>query len=410
MRYAPFAAMLIAMAAPVSAEDEKSTAQAQADLQKTRAEVLDAQLKTIRDGAEAGRSASSADTIEAAAEARIVGSVLYSALGANIANAVKPELNGNPNPPLILYDDKPPSVARWLAFKQMTTMLDMRLRNAKKAWDVADKGGRCKASAEAGGDGEAEGAGGIKLFSVPLGFAGATAAASAFLPAVGAAVTVMSMFRTDYAVKGQQLSIANAVLDTTIRQHLGGDVSAFAIAGALDTSDGSPAGLLQALDAPYRTAEAAYRDGYLAMVAALKKDEKPGGACEAAGRLLAGAVSDYEALVVAAYTPVDGVLPLTMMERERALLDRKPPQPVLYIRDHGASLTSITRKGFLHSFGGPPITLAAAATVDYMLVVGADAKLVATATCAVPLQMLDRVIRRPMAGQTPVLPGAMCFP
>lgn len=397
MRHLHFAALAALIASPVSAEPSIDDQQAAVDLAKAKTEQLDAELKLIRESAAAATSASTAEGLEGAAESDVITRALYDAMAGKIAAKVGNAAAGN-GQIIIIFDNQPPSVAAWLAFDKLEPIIRQRLSTAVEAWDSAQPpaqlqtrprprspvhimtfSSRAPAALQAD---EQDDVAEALLQAAPL-------AGSALGPAgaaVGVALTVASLARTDFTVKGALLKPTDRMLDAALRVRLGiaSDVSGFTIAAGIDESADTPGGRLNELGVIYEGALRKYRVDYLSWLATKAPEGKPAGAPGEAGRLLAAAIADYDLFIAGLYTPIDGQLPLTAVERQRKLIAAREDKPILYIRDHGAALTTITRKGLLHSFGGPPTTLTVAASADYMLVKG-DAWLAGGGvTCLLP--------------------------
>lgn len=182
--------------------------------------------------------------------------------------------------------------------------------------------------------------------------------------------TLVSLLRVDTEMKGAALASNAEALGPIVSQALAGNGWRVQAPSSIARSTPYADSIVEHLR-PLREEAAKYYAIYLAHLSA--KGDKPETLPEAeriAGQALAMVMTNHTALVSGLFVPVNGVLPATVIEEEKALAEASPDKNILYVQSHEAAMTSITKKGFLTGIIGIPAYVSASSVVSYTLLEG----------------------------------------
>lgn len=329
--------------------------------QKFRSDMADAELarmKTMQDMIVASKGTATGTAtltdIDAGAEVLLLRNRVETNLGRQLAERVGP---GGDRPILLIFGDRPPTTAHYLSLRRGEHEFRLNAETANKmARSVfAPKAGKPKAKKPKPG----------YLAYVESDFIGA--AAGPVGVGLSAISTVISLLRVDTDLKGKALASTAESLGPIVANELtlkGWKVQApEGIATQTLYADEIVEGLR-----PQRDEAATYYAIYLSRLQA--KEGKVENLTEPeriAGQAVATVVGDYSSLVSGLFVPVNGVLPATVIQEEKALADKAPDQSLLFVTAHEAAMTSITKKGFLTGIIGIPAYVSASSIASYTL-------------------------------------------
>jgi hypothetical protein len=363
-RHALVSLLAIAAATPAFAADPPSLAdqKAQIDIDQIRAGIATDRLKSQAELLAAIKGttpgAATAEKIETSAEALLLTRRLYREAAGKLADAVRFPSGGRP---IVMIGDSAPSVAEWYAFDAAAKRLRQNLRTAADQWTTASRPARRSHLALRSNLMSQEFAAGA------LGGVGADPISSIAL-GIDAVTSIASLFKYDTAVTAAALPFDDNGMDAVVTETLA--TRGFPM----------PAGSRFEIPGPPRRVEAAFREmdpdlkaarhaygEYLQKISAIDKAENIPPAVAVAGKSLETALSDYDAASKSLYTPVSGLLPATLLDREGDIA-RDPNRPIVYVRRHAAALTTTTSKNFFTSLSSKvPIFVSASAEVAFVV-------------------------------------------
>lgn len=332
---------LIQPAAAQSLDDQKKQAEIEKielDKQKIQADILNQSRATT-----AGNATVTAPELSAE------GLMLSRHVQEQTARAIVSNLGKPGGTVSVVFGDQPMSTAEYLAVRHGAPALKANLeRAAALAKDYYDKPTGYREMPRTG------------TFYINLINGGPALALSAV-------TTVASLLRVNTTVTGVALATPNeqfrSVLLQELRRYHWTVDRPRAIVASTPYADALFADMKPAKDAAAR-----YYSKYIARLA--QKDGKPANLPEGeviVGQALATALTDHAALEKALFTPVNGVLPATVIEEQKAMADSAATRRILYIHHHKAALTSITRQGTFTGIFGVPAHVSASHVVEYAL-------------------------------------------
>ncbi|HYW16259.1 MAG TPA: hypothetical protein VE891_08905 [Allosphingosinicella sp.] len=364
---------------PLAAQPSLADQKLQADIDKAKLDMEAARLKMQLDQQSALNTAlaavkgttggqASIDKPEATAEGMLLARRLYAGAASQLGDAV--EHFPRDKAPIVVFGTAAPSTADWLGFTNLADRLALKLDAAIKDWDLVKS--QTPAQPPAG----------------PRSLVGAATVAATVL---NVGTSVASLFRVDTNMAGAPLTPTDQQVHSLLSQALADE--GFKVDGSGLGIAGEPLRVknrLARLEPDYLRAHQRYHVQYLAALAKVKKVEDLPPAQVLAGKHLESAISDYETLQRSLYTSTAGMLPATVIERQ-AILVEDPDRPIVYIRNHKAALTTLTRKGFLTTLGSSvPIYLNGAAEVDYLLLHGGEVR-PGSVVCSTPRARITAV-------------------
>jgi len=265
---------------------------------------------------------------------------------------------GAGKPILLIFGSQPPTTAHYLSIRRGVIELE---RESKIAVEMARDVFKAKKpklpqpgmySKMVGIDG------GIASTAGPLGV-GLTAVS-----------TLVSLLRVDTELKGAALASNAEALGPVVSRAL--TVNGWLVQAPSGIASATPyADKLIDDMRPLRDEAAKYYAIYVARLAA--KEGKPDALPEReriVGQALATVMANHSALVSGLFVPVNGVLPATVIEEEKALAEASPDKSILYLQSHEAAMTSITKKGFLTGIIGVPAYVSASSVFSYTFLDG----------------------------------------
>lgn len=336
------------------ASTQAGTQKTLSDIAKNQADIQAALLKSELDTIASLKGVAEGNTKltneNSSAEALLLGDYALRGAAQKLAQDVSAwegPNTGNPSLLLVMGSQRP-SIADYLSFESTAQIVGRNLKRAISNWNSA-KGRRVAQGPE------------LETY----GFAP--------LPALAGVASVISMFNVDREISGASVSTTDAQLAAVIqaalqRWNIKVDLSGL----QLDPDPTEVQETLKPLTSDDEEANRLYRDEYLSALKAAGKADNLNPALAAAGTDLRTAMSDFKALSEKLFTPVNGVIPASEIQRQKSLFDHSASKPILYIRTYKAAVTTITEKGFLIGRKSTPATMKGAATIDYALLTAAS--------------------------------------
>jgi hypothetical protein len=253
--------------------------------------------------------------------------------------AHNPGLTG---PVYIAFGDQPPSIAEYLALSHGVGRLRENMAKAVREWDEANRSPAPR---------QLE-----KLALIETG---------SIMVALTAISTVASLLRVNTNLAGSSLRTSEEQFRAILLAALVQEGEAVEPPGTITTSSASAIALFDELT-PLRDSAQTRHDAYRRALAA--PDGVPANISpnwRVAGTNLATVLADHDALRASLYTPVNGVLPASMIGEQAALHAARDERPILYIYNHDAAMMTTTRQGMLSGIRGVPAFVSASASVDY---------------------------------------------
>lgn len=337
---------------PVSLSDQKAQAeidQIRAGIQNDRVKSQAELLAAIR-GTSAG--AATAEKTEAGAEALLLTRRLYGSAAATLADAVSFPAQSRP---LVIIGDRAPTVADWYAFKAASRRLHENLNDAAQQWRLASAAPAKAPSRH------------LQTFALNLD----AGPFSEVAVAIDAITSVASLFKYDTAITASPLALSDDGVEAIVTEVLA--TKGFGIPdGSKFDIDPEPKRVEAAfLEMEPALKEARYAYGaYLQRIRGVDKPDNIPPAVAQAGRSLETVLTDYDSARKALYTPVNGVLPANLIDREAEMANNRD-RPIVFVNRHAAALTTTTSKNFFTSLSPKvPVFVSAAAEIDYVLSYG----------------------------------------
>lgn len=337
---------------PAVGQTTTEEAKAQADLRSAQLANAKAVQDMIAANKQATEGKATLENIETGAEGLRLKHVVEQQLAAKLAAAIG---DGGGQSLTVVYGAAPPTTAHYLSIQHFREELKENtaeaLGRAKKYYDKP-KPVRHRP-------------GGPTIHAV-----------SAIGPglALTGISTIASLLRVDTDLKGAALTLAAESLGPIVADRLSKYNWVVRAPNGIAT-DTPFANELVAELRPGRDEAAHYYEKYLSDLTAkggkmeeLPEDERIIGAA------LAIVINDYATLVDGLFTPVEGVLPATVLEQEKALATATGGEKVLFVQGQEAGLTSITKKGFLTGIGNVPAWVSASSNASYVFVGDATPK------------------------------------
>ncbi len=352
------AAVVPLLGSPALGQPSLADQKLQADIDKAKLDMEAARLKMQLDQQTALNTALAAvrgttggqvsvDKPEATAEGLLLTRRLYTGAAAQLADATG-DFPAD-SVPIVMFGTAAPTTADWIAFDNLVGRLIPKVQTAINDWETVERIQQAPAEAKSFG----------RSVIPALGTAAAVA---------NVVTSVASLFRIDTSMGGTPLTANDQQVRSILAKALAD--KGFEVDGSGLEIAGEPVRVkrrLATLDGLYRQAHMLYHEQYLPKLAEVKKIEELPAAVALAGKHLEVAIADYETLQRTLFTAVEGVLPATVIERQAKLVDN-PNRPIVYIRNHKAALTTLTRKGFLTTLGSSvPVYVNGAAEMDYLL-------------------------------------------